>query len=82
MGSVCTLTPDFVSQDSIKTLEALLGEARAGRKIGVAIVALEPGLRYSIYIAGECKRFPNLTRAGGLALDDYLSEMIRPHPAA
>lgn len=74
--SVVTLVPDAVSQETIKTLELLLRDARNGQVIGVAYICMHKGYQYSVNIAGETRRSPTLTRGILTVLDDQLSKII------
>jgi hypothetical protein len=71
------LARDLVSTDCVEALEYLLHEARAGRVVGVAWVAMHKTFDYSVDIAGETRRSPTLTRGMLHLLDDELSAIIR-----
>lgn len=52
------LVRDLVSHDTIDILSTLLEEARAGRVIGLALVAMRTRKRYELAITGELDRSP------------------------
>jgi hypothetical protein len=56
-----------LSQDTIECLEQLLAEAKAGRVIGLAFVALRPHLQYYRHSCGKVWKYRPLVR--GLAMD-------------
>lgn len=60
----------------MRALEDLLAEARAGRLIGFAYVAMRLERSYSVGAAGETRRSPTLTRGMLLLLDDELKALI------
>jgi len=66
------LVPDTISSDTVRALEQLLKEARAGRIIGVAFVAMYKRREYIANAAGEARRSPTFTRGMIAALDDAL----------
>ena len=76
-GKVIRLAGTPVSREAIEKLEHLLREARAGRVIGIAYVAMHKTFAYTVDIAGETKRSPTLTRGMLHLLDDELSAIIR-----
>ena len=61
----------------MRALEYLIQEARAGRVVGLAWLAMHKTFDYSVDIAGETKRSPTLTRGMLHLLDDELSAIIR-----
>lgn len=77
-GKVITLVPRAVSGDTVRALEFLLQEAKAGRLIGLAWVSMHPLSEFEVDIAGETKRSPSSTRGWLLKLDDELADMVEP----
>ena len=65
-----------MSRETVDTLEHLLAEARSGRLIGLAYVAMHKTYDYSVDIAGETRRSPTLTRGMLNLLDDELAGII------
>jgi hypothetical protein len=61
----------------VQALEQLLQEARSGRLIGLAWVAMHPAYEYSVDVAGETRRCPTITRGMLLKLDDELAKLLR-----
>jgi len=55
------------SRDTIAVLTELLAEAKAGRLLGVAFVAMHKAREYEIGYTGECARSPTFTQ--GMLLD-------------
>jgi hypothetical protein len=76
-GPVLKLITNARSTDTVEALEHLLEEARAGRVIGIAYVAMHKTYDYTIDIAGETKRCPTLTRGMLHLLDDELATLLR-----
>ena len=76
-GKVIRLVRPVVSREAVEELEHLLREARSGRIIGIAYVAMHKTFDYTVDIAGETKRSPTLTRGMLLLLNDRLAEIIR-----
>lgn len=70
------LVPDTVSNDTVKCLETLLHEARAGNLIGVAFAAMLKRRGYIVNTAGECHRNPTFSRGMVAALDGQLATRI------
>jgi len=64
------------SNDTVRALEALLAEARAGRLIGVAYVAMYGHGEYAVGFDGETRKTPTFTRGMLHLLDDELSKII------
>lgn len=79
MGAVLHLTAPAMSLATIAALEYLLLEARAGRVVGLAYVAMHRGYAYSVDIAGETWKVPTLTRGMLHVLDDQLAHIIAQH---
>lgn len=71
------LVPDTISTDTVECLEQLLDEARSGRVIGLAYVAMMKKREYIVNTAGEAHRNPTFARGMVLALDDQLSLKVR-----
>lgn len=76
-GKVLRLVRPCKSEDLVRALEDRLAEARAGRLIGIAYVAMYKTFDYGVDIAGETKRCPTLTRGMLHLLDEELSRIIR-----
>ena len=55
----------------------MLEDARAGRLIGLALVAMYTQREYIVDVAGEAKRNPTYTRGMLALLDDELAKIIR-----
>ena len=70
------LVPTLPSRDTISALEHLLAEARAGRVIGLAYVAMHKTDAYSVDLAGEAQRSLTLTRGMVKLLDDEIARQI------
>jgi hypothetical protein len=66
------LVPDAISPDTVRALEQLLREARRGRIIGVAFVAMYKRREYIANATGEARRSPTFTRGMIASLDDAL----------
>lgn len=73
-GKVIRLVLHSPSQDTIAALEDLLVEARAGRVVGLAYVAMHKVYEYTVDVTGECKSSPTLTRGMLSTLDDELRD--------
>lgn len=58
MGRLLELSTNEASSDTVAALLHLLQEARAGRVIGVAYVAMHKVNDFSIDLAGEVRRYP------------------------
>lgn len=71
------LVPDSLSSDTVELLEQLLDEARRGRILGIAFVAMLKRREYIANTAGEAHRNPTFARGMVAALDDHLSDMVR-----
>lgn len=65
-----------VDRNTVECLELLLGEAQAGRVIGLAYIALHARRDYTVDTAGECTRSPTFTRGCLRALDDQLAALV------
>ena len=75
--AVVLLEPFRRSQrDTVRALEELLADAKAGNLIGVAYVAMRQPSYYSIGIAGETRRSPTFTRGMLCRLDDELATLL------
>lgn len=70
---IVSLVPALVCAETIATLTTILQQAKAGEIIGVALVVLHPGHDYSVYLAGQTREVPTLTRGTIQALDDQLA---------
>lgn len=55
-------------------------EADAGTLVGIAVVLLYTGFRYSIDVVGEARKIPTFTRGALHVLDDELARLIREGP--
>lgn len=71
------LTPDAVSNDTVKCLETLLSHAKSGEVIGVAFAAMLKRRHFIVNSAGEAHRNPTFTRGMIAALDDQLAGRVR-----
>lgn len=76
MGEIVSLVQGQVSNETVDALLALLAEARAGRIIGLAYVAIHPRREYSADILGAARQSPTFIRGTLLRLDDHLRSMI------
>lgn len=74
-ASVIRLVPDTVSEETIRALEFLLKEAKAGRVIGLALIAMHRIDDYSVDATGACKSLPHIARGMIATLDDELSQL-------
>lgn len=72
------LVPDALSHDTVELLEQLLDEARRGRILGLAFVAMYKRREFIANTAGEAYRNPVFARGMVAALDDHLGDMSRP----
>lgn len=78
MNGVVLLEPYRGSQrDTVRALEDLLADARAGHLIGFAYVAMHQRLEYSVGLVGETRASPTFTRGMLLLLDDELGAILR-----
>lgn len=77
MGEIVRLVPAGVSDETVKAIEYLLQEARAGRYVGLAWVAMRAGYLYDVDIAGETRRAPTFTRGMLRVLDDELAQIVK-----
>lgn len=66
------------SNDAVRALEQLLADAKVGRLIGIAYVAMYSQRKYVVDIAGEAKNSPTFTRGMVKRLDDELGAIIKP----
>lgn len=71
------LIPDTISEDTTKALEQLLEQAKEGRLIGFAFVAMYRNREYIANATGETKRNPTFARGMLKALDDRLGDVQR-----
>lgn len=78
MGELLKLVPIVVSEETIGALEMLLDEAKAGRIVGLAWVALRPGPHFEGDIAGSVRQQIIYTRGALHALDDELGALNKP----
>lgn len=62
---------------TIAQLEHLLDEARAGRIVGLAVVATSRQRSYSVEATGLMRDDPTFARGAVAALDDELRELVR-----
>lgn len=76
MNEPFQLVRNGFSEDTVKTLEHLLAEAKKGNMIGMAFVAMYQRREYTAHAAGEARRNPTFTRGMLASLDDFLGEMI------
>jgi len=75
--NVLSLVPNTVSEETLEELEFLCQEARAGRVVGLACVAIGPRYSYVVNTSGEANRHPTFTRGAIRALDDLVREKVR-----
>lgn len=73
MKSPYGLVQDTISDDTVEALQHLLAEARKGKVIGVAFVAMYKERQFIANAAGEAKRSPVFTRGMVACLDDVLA---------
>lgn len=78
-AEVIRLVVEHVSSDTVRALEQLLLDARAGRIVGLAYVAMHKVYDYTVDAAGECRRSPTLARGMLARLDDELSKLTDHH---
>lgn len=71
------LVSDDTPHETIEALEMLLAQARAGKILGVAYVAMRKRREYVGEATGEAYRSPTFARGMVAALDDYLAELAR-----
>lgn len=64
------------SHDTIEALEQMLDEARRGRLIGMACVAMYKRREFYANATGEAFRNPTFSRGMVAVLDDYLRDMV------
>ena len=77
MGAVVSFPTNQVESDTVRALEDLLVEARAGKVVGISYVALRQRSEFSVGVAGEARRRPTLTRGMLLVLDGELSALMK-----
>lgn len=74
------LSPDKISGDTVRALEELLADARAGRLTGLAFVGIySRGRRYIVNTAGQARVDPVTTRGMVGSLDDSLHATVAHH---
>lgn len=78
MGQILDLVRPAVSVETIDALLFLLEEARAGRVLGVAWVAVHAGRRFTGDAVGETRTHPTFTRGMLRVLDDELGKLGKP----
>lgn len=66
-----------VDRDTVEALAGLLKEARAGKVIGLAYLALYRGDDYSGDLVGNVKEHPLMARGICRALEDEISSYLR-----
>lgn len=71
------LVNDDISHETVEALEQLLAEARAGKILGFAYVAMRKRREFIGDAAGEAYRNPTFARGMVAALDDHLAELVR-----
>ena len=62
-----------IDSETVETLERLLADAKIGRVVGLAYVALHNGPDYSAEIVGEAAAHPLLARGIASALADSVA---------
>jgi len=70
------LVPPACSVETVQTLEFLLNEAKAGRVVGLAYIALQPGHRYDIDVTGEAGQDPEFVLGLTRVLETQLEKII------
>jgi hypothetical protein len=70
------LVQNGFSDDTVKALETLLADAKAGKVIGLAFVAMYRRREYTASATGEARRNPTFTRGMLAALDDLMGDMV------
>lgn len=76
MATVQLVQP-VVDSETVGTLEKLLVDAKAGRVVGLAYVALHHGPDYSGDVVGRAKAHPLFTRGIAAALGDLVAAFRR-----
>ena len=74
--TVLRLVPPPRSIDTIKTLEHLLAEAKAGHLIGLAWISLHPGHGYNVDVTGEAAHDPEFVLGLTKVLETQLEKLI------
>lgn len=64
------------STETIRALEDLLVQARAGEIIGIAFVVMCSGREYAVGIEGETRKAPTFTRGMLHLLDSELAKLL------
>lgn len=82
MGDVFVLIQPSRRQESetVKALEQLLAQARAGEIVGLAYTALRENRSYSVGLAGEARCDPTYTKGMLGVLDNELDRIICSPP--
>lgn len=70
------LVPPKLSEETIRELETLLRDARAGITVGLAYVAIAAN-NYTVNAVGQANARPTMTRGMLRVLDDLLRERHR-----
>lgn len=68
--------PDSLSADTVTALEVLLSEARSGKLLGMAFVAMYRDRTFIANTTGEAQRNPVFSRGMVACLDDRLGTLI------
>jgi len=76
---VIAMAPPAASGDTVRALEALLKEARAGKVVGLAWIALKPGGSFEVDVVGEAHHAPVLLRGCISVLYDKAGQLIEAH---
>jgi hypothetical protein len=76
LGKVVQLrkVPPPVDTDTVECLERLLSEARAGKVVGLAFVALMPQRNFIVHTTGSVHQEPVYTRGVLRELDDMIRD--------
>lgn len=74
-SSPIRLLPPAPSESTIKELETLLEDAKAGKVVGLAYIALAPK-SYTVNSVGQANIRPTLTRGMIRVLDDLMRDRI------
>ena len=69
--------PVFVCAETVKLLENMTADAKAGRIIGLAVAVHTNAHSYWVDFAGKARADPVSTRGVVAGLDDALAQMVR-----
>jgi uncharacterized protein (UPF0210 family) len=77
MCAILSLVPVLADQETVKALELLLEQAKAGEVMGLAYVAIHRGHGYSGNVVGVAEDAPMLVRGVCRALEDQIAKLPR-----